>query len=363
MHGRTAACADAAEIIPALSHTRAANTLTAPEARMRQSCAVIIPVYNEHGAIEDTIHRVQRICAGVAGYDFEIICVNDGSNDGTDEILARVEGVTVITHDVNRGYGAALRTGLDYCSEEWIFITDADGTYPLEDLPHLLECAATGVDMVVGARQGNGISSSLPHQLARWILRKMVHGLTGVMVPDLNSGMRVFRRTLYQEFRHLLPMGFSFTTTLTVASLYSGHKVRYEPINYERRVGKSNIRPVQDFFGFSMLIVRLASYFEPLRFFLPAAFGLALLGVARAIRDFIVVNQFGALAVILLLTAFQIFVLGVIADVIVRRFQVVPVAPQQPDRPPRLISGASPPAAVTVAQGIPLQQRAVADQD
>jgi len=103
------------------------------------------------------------------------------------------------------------------------------------------------------------------------------------------------------------------------------------PINYERRIGKSNIKPIQDFLGFSMLIVRLASYFEPLRFFLPAAFALALLGVARAIRDVIVVNQFGALSVILMLTAFQVFVLGVIADVIVRRFQIVPVAPPVPD--------------------------------
>jgi glycosyltransferase involved in cell wall biosynthesis len=249
----------------------------------------------------------------------------------TGAVLSRLQGVTVITHEVNRGYGAALRTGLDYCSHDWIFITDADGTYPLEDLPSLL-ASAEKVDMVVGNRQGQGISHSPPHRLARWILRKMVHGLTGVMVPDLNSGMRVFRKSLYQEFRHLLPMGFSFTTTLTVASLYSGRRVHYIPINYDRRIGKSNIKPVQDFLGFTMLIVRLASYFEPLRFFLPAAFVLALLGVARAIRDVIVVNQFGALAVILMLTAFQVFVLGVIADVIVRRFQIVPVAPPVPDR-------------------------------
>ncbi len=318
---------------------------------MRRSCAVIIPVYNERGAIEDTIHRVQGICAKVPDYDFEIICINDGSSDGTHEILERVEGVTVITHEVNRGYGAALRTGLDYCSQEWIFITDADGTYPLEDLPRLLEIAATGVDMVVGARQGSGISASLPHQLARWILRKMVHGLTGVMVPDLNSGMRVFRKSLYQEFRHLLPMGFSFTTTLTVASLYSGRKVRYTPINYERRVGKSNIKPVKDFFGFSMLIVRLASYFEPLRFFLPAAFLLAGLGVLRAIRDVIVVNQFGALSVILMLTAFQVFVLGVIADVIVRRFQVSPAILPQPDR--RRVPRTDPSVTVRLPAGEP----------
>ena len=301
---------------------------------MQQSCAVIIPVYNECDAIEETVARVKAVVREIPGYAFEIICVNDGSTDGTAEILQRLEGITLIQHEVNRGYGAALRTGLDSCAQDWIFITDADGTYPLQDLSQLLASTQGGVDMVVGSRTGTGIRASVPHQIARWILRKMVHGLTGVMVPDLNSGMRVFRRSLYTEFRHLLPMGFSFTTTLTVASLYSGRKVRYVPIHYERRIGRSNIKPVQDFLGFAMLIVRLASYFDPLRFFLPAAMGLFLLGVTRAIRDVIVVDQFGALAVILMLTAFQILVLGVVADVIVRRFQIVPVAPPVPLQAP-----------------------------
>ena len=298
---------------------------------MQRSCAIIIPVYNEAGAIQDTVTRIHAICAQVPGYAFEIVCVNDGSKDDSAAILAGMQGITVLSHDVNRGYGAALRTGLDHCIQDWIFITDADGTYPLEDLVHLLECAETGVDMVVGSRQGAGISGSPFRRLARWSLRKMVHGLTGVMVPDLNSGMRVFRRPLYAEFRHLLPLGFSFTTTLTVASLYSGRRVRYIPVHYERRIGRSNIKPVQDFFGFAILIVRLASYFDPLRFFLPAAAGLFVLGLLRAVRDVIVVNQFGALSVILFLTAFQVFVLGVIADVIVRRFLVVPYAPQLPE--------------------------------
>lgn len=298
---------------------------------MQRSCAIIIPVFNEERAVADTVKRVQDICARVPGYSFEIVCINDGSKDDTANILAELRGITVLTHRANRGYGAALRTGLDYCTQEWVFITDADGTYPLEDLVHLLQCAESGVDMVVGSRAGAGISRSPFRQFARWLLRKMVHGLTDVMVPDLNSGMRVFRKSLFTEFRHLLPLGFSFTTTLTVASLYSGRRVEYIPVHYERRIGRSNIKPVKDFFGFAVLIVRLASYFEPLRFFLPAAFGLFALGVLRAIRDVIVVNQFGALSVILFLTAFQVFVLGVIADVIVRRFQVVPTAPQRPE--------------------------------
>ena len=316
---------------------------------LQKTCAIIIPVYNEEGAVADTVTRIQRICSAIHGYAFEIICVNDGSSDNSGKILASLPGITVLTHRVNRGYGAALRTGLDYSTQNWIFITDADGTYPLEELSSLLACAETGVDMVVGSRGGAGINRSPFRQLARWVLRKMVHGLTGVMVPDLNSGMRVFRRSLYTEFRHLLPFGFSFTTTLTVASLYSGCRVEYIAIHYERRVGQSNIKPVKDFFGFVMLIVRLASYFEPLRFFLPASFLLLAIGVLRAIRDIIVVNQIGALSVILLLTAFQVFAFGVIADVIVRRFQVVPHAPQHPV-PDRLLDD-SKPAEATRVQG------------
>ena len=300
------------------------------ERAMQRSCAIIIPVYNEEQAVANTVARIQGICKQLPGYHFEIICVNDGSSDRSGEILAGLPGITTLAHEVNRGYGAALRTGLDYCSQDWVFITDADGTYPLEDLVHLLKCAESGFDMVVGSRQGAGIVVNPLRRLARWILRKMVHGLTGVMVPDLNSGMRVFRKSLYSEFRHLLPIGFSFTTTLTVASLYGGRKVRYIPVSYERRIGRSNIKPVKDFLGFIMLIVRLASYFEPLRFFLPVSVAVFGLGLLRAIRDIIVVNQFGAMSVILFLTAFQIFAFGVIADVIVRHFQIVPTVPQRP---------------------------------
>ena len=297
---------------------------------MKPSCAIIIPVYNEERAIADTVKRLLTICGQLTDYDFTIICINDGSSDRSGTILAELRGITVLQHDVNRGYGAALRTGLDYCTQDWVFITDADGTYPLEDLMQLIRAAEAGFDMVVGSREGKGIEQNPLRRLARWTLRKMVRWLTGVMVPDLNSGMRLFRKSLFTEFRHLLPLGFSFTTTLTVASLYAGRRVRYVPVRYERRIGRSNIRPVRDFVGFVMLIVRLASYFEPLRFFVPISLAVFGVGVLRAIRDIIVVNQFGAMAVILFLTSFQIFALGVIADVIVRHFQIVPTRPQRP---------------------------------
>lgn len=295
--------------------------MTEPQApgQGERTCAIIIPIYNEEACVADTVERIKAISAGIPGYRFEIICVNDGSTDRSGEILAAIDGITVLTHEVNRGYGAALRTGLDYCTQEWVFITDADGTYELSDLGKLLAVAGPGVDMVVGARVGVGISINPFRRLARWMLRKMVHVLTGVMVPDLNSGFRVFKRSLYREFRHLLPMGFSFTTTITVSSLYSGYHIRFLPTQYNKRVGKSSIKPIRDFMGFIILIVRLASYFEPLRFFLPAAFAIFALGFLRALRDIIVNNYLGSLSVVLFVLAFQTFVIGVLADVVVRR--------------------------------------------
>lgn len=308
-------------------------TLANESRQAKRSCAAIIPAYNEERAIEETIARVRRICAQIPDWDFEIICVNDGSSDRTAEILDTLTGITVLTHSANRGYGAALRTGLDYCQNDWIFIVDADGTYPLEDLVGLLSAADGGADMVVGSRSGQGITYNPFRRVARWMLRKMVHGLTGVMVPDLNSGMRLFRKVLYDEFRHLLPLGFSFTTTLTVASLYSGRQVRYIPVNYSRRIGSSSIKPVRDFLAFVILIIRLASYFEPLRFFLPLSFALLGLAIIRGIRDVVVSNVLGGLAVTLLFGALQIFVLGVIADVIVRRSQLLPRGAHRQPRP------------------------------
>ncbi len=290
-----------------------------------KSCGVIIPVYNEETAVADTVARVQRVLSAVPGLSYEIVCVNDGSTDGSAKVLQSLSGITLLTHTHNRGYGAALKTAITACRREWIVIVDADGTYPLEELPRLLGEAREGVEMVVGARGGIGIQLHPYRRAARWVLRKMVHVLTGVMVPDLNSGMRVFRRKLYLEFRHLLPSGFSFTTTLTVASLYSGYWIQFVPIVYSQRIGKSNIKPFSDFFGFVMLIVRVASYFEPLRFFLPLAGMLFAFAILRGARDIWVANGIGSLAVITMVAALQVFITGIIADVVVRRSGAQPV--------------------------------------
>jgi glycosyltransferase involved in cell wall biosynthesis len=269
--------------------------------------------------IQNTIEQIKTVITNLHKWQFDIICVNDGSSDGTATILASLPGITVVTHHVNRGYGAALRTGLDLCQHEWVFITDADSTYPIADLKKLIDEAEKGADMVVGARRGEGINAKPLHIVARWLLRKMAHSLSGVMVPDLNSGMRLFKHKLYREFRNILPMGFSFTTTITLAALYNNYRTIYVPIEYAERVGRSNIKPISDFFAFTLLIVRIAAYFEPLRFFMPVSLVIATLGLFKGTIDFVNLGAIGSLAVIMFLMGVQVFITGILAEVIVKR--------------------------------------------
>lgn len=285
-------------------------------------CQIIVPAYNEEEAIADCIERLEAVINQITTHRVDILVVNDGSSDRTPEILKNYPQVQVIHHPRNRGYGAALHTGIGQSTAEWIALVDSDGTYPLEELKRLLAETADNYDMVVGARQGIGITINPAKRLARWILRRIVWMLTGVMVKDLNSGMRVFRRELFTQFQNILPLGFSFTSTITVASLYSGYHVCYRDIQYDKRKGRSSIRPVYDFFGFVMLIVRLVTFFDPLRFFLPLSFIIFISGILRGVRDVYYFNRTGGVAVIVMMAALQVFLTGILADLIVRRTSI-----------------------------------------
>lgn len=225
------------------------------------ACAIVIPVFNEAGRVGPVLRSICATLKNSGQGRARVYCIDDGSTDGSaDEIAA--EGVTLLRNPVNLGYGASLQACISHTTEPLILIIDGDGTYPVEDISTLLDAMVPGVDMVVGQRVGEGLMQHPLRRTARWILREMVRALTNVRVSDLNSGMRVFRRELYDEFRHLLPKGFSFTTTITVASLFNGRNVRYIPIAYARREGSSHIRPLRDFVGFVVLILRIATYFS-----------------------------------------------------------------------------------------------------
>ena len=278
--------------------------------------SVIIPAYHEEDAIADTVTQIRDTMAEAA-LDHELIVVDDGSRDQTAD-RARCLGARVISHESNRGYGASLKTGIRAATGDWIVITDADGTYPNERIPDLLKHAGEN-EMVVGARTGGSAKIPLIRRPMKWLLARLANYLAETKIPDYNSGLRVFRKDLALRFFRILPSGFSFTTTITLASFSQGYRVKYIPIAYHKRTGKSKIRPIRDTCNFFMLIVRTVLYFNPLRVFMPAGFALLLLGLAKLTHEIITGGGLAETSVLLILAAFQTVALGLLADMIDKR--------------------------------------------
>lgn len=274
--------------------------------------SAIIPVYNEETTVRHTIESVRRV---LSGSDHEIIAVDDASDDGSSAQLRAAEGITLIRHETNCGYGSSIKDGIRAARGDVLLIIDADGTYPAERISALIE-KLQGCEMAVGARE------PLPrlNRLAKLVLREMVWLLTRTRVPDLNSGLRAFRRETALRYLHLLPDGFSLTTTLTVAYLANRHTIEYVAIPYHARRGKSKIRPVRDFLNFTLLIVRLATYFKPLEMFLPISMSLAVAGIAVGIYSFLAFHRvMDVTTIILILFSLQIALLGLLADIIIKK--------------------------------------------
>lgn len=228
--------------------------------------SIVIPAYNEAQAIGPVLTEILKIMAEYSsipgGFPYEVIVVDDGSSDQTARVVSQVAGVRLARHPSNRGYGAALKTGIRQAHYNLVCITDADGTYPNVLIPALAAgIVERGFDMVVGARTGSHVSIPLVRRPAKWFLNRLANFVAGSGIPDLNSGLRVFRRRDALVFLQLLPDGFSFTTTLTLGFLTNGYTLDYVPIDYFRRVGHSKIRPIQDTLNFVQLISRIALYF------------------------------------------------------------------------------------------------------
>jgi glycosyltransferase involved in cell wall biosynthesis len=275
-----------------------------------------VPAFNEEEVIAHTVEQVDSTMAGL-GVPYEIIVINDGSKDATAE-RARATVAKVLDFPNNRGYGASLKSGILASQYEWIAITDADGTYPIADLATLVG-ACSGFDMIVGARTGKHVKIPFIRRPAKWFVNQLANYLSGYKIPDLNSGLRIFRRSLADRFFPLFPEGFSFTTTITVSSLVNGYMVKFVPINYFKRVGNSSISPLRDFFGFIFLVIRLVTYFKPLNVFIPPALLIFTIGLVKAIFDLIRTNAFGVGSSLAMVTGIQLGFLGLLADLILRR--------------------------------------------
>ncbi len=279
--------------------------------------SVIIPAYNEADSITDTIRRMSAVLKH-HHINGEIIVVNDGSTDETLENTQQAKGVRVISHPANRGYGASLKTGLTAAIGKWIFITDADGTYPVEDFNRLWEYR-THADMIVGMRDPKSQHISWTRKPGKWVLSLIANYLVGQKISDLNSGMRLFRKDLAMEFYHLYPQGFSFTITITLASLVNHYAVKFIPISYASRKGKSKMNVVRDGLNFISLIFRVVTYFNPSKVLVPIGTFFILLGIGVAYYSTYHIGQFmDATTVLLLLFGFQIYLFAFIAQLWVK---------------------------------------------
>jgi glycosyltransferase involved in cell wall biosynthesis len=283
--------------------------------------SVIIPAYNEKESIGSVLTNLSHVLADCV-LSYEIIVVDDGSQDETAAIAKQCANVTVLRHRTNRGYGIALKTGIRHARHEIICITDADGTYPNEHIPDLVDrLVQREYDMVVGARTGEKVSIPLIRRPAKWAIGQLANFVAGEYIPDLNSGLRVFRREVALQLFSMLPDGFSFTTTLTLAMLVNGYLVDYMPINYHTRVGRSKIRPIQDTLNFIQLTMRMALYFAPLKIFLPLSGLLILIALGWGLFSALALGRLADVStLVIMMTAIQVAIVGLLAELINQRF-------------------------------------------
>jgi polyisoprenyl-phosphate glycosyltransferase len=281
--------------------------------------SVVLPCYNERAHVELEVKRI-RAALQQAGLSYELICVDDGSTDGTREVLQSIEGIRTILLPRNQGSGTARRIGTQQARGRVVVWTDADMTYPNERIPELVELLDDTYDQVVGARRTEAGTYKLLRVPAKWAIRKLAAYLTSTEIPDLNSGLRVFKRAVAAPYLRLLPPGFSCVTTITLAFLSNGHPIRYVPIDYFKRSGRSKFHPLRDAYNYLLQILRMVMYFNPLRVLMPV--GLTLLGATflKAASDLIVHDlRVTGSTVLVGLAAFNIMAIALLADLVVRR--------------------------------------------
>lgn len=283
----------------------------------KDGISVVVPVYNEEKAVLGVIRELQDVLTE-ARVPHEIVVVDDRSTDGSREAIGMAPDVVLIEHPSNRGYGAALKTGIRHSRYEHVAIIDADGTYLPRSLLELLECWGFN-DMVVGARIGPGAAIPAARKPAKWLLNQVANYLVGEGIPDLNSGLRVFRKSIALQFFNILPSGFSFTTTITLAMLSNDYVVEFVPIPYSARIGSSKIRPIRDTINFLGLILRTFMYFSPLKLFIPVALLFLGGGLLKTSFDLVAYQNVTTSDLLLLITGTLIGMMGLLADLIDKR--------------------------------------------
>ena len=279
--------------------------------------SIVLPVYNEKGHLHEEIDRI-RAAMDASEFSYEIIVIDDGSNDGSGDALREIDGIRLIQFLTNRGSGSARKYGTRAARGDIVVWTDVDMSYPNDLIPELVR-EMEGYDQVVGARtteEGTHKAFRVP---AKLFIRKLASYLVQTDIPDLNSGMRAFRRDVALQYVSQLPPGFSCVTTITLTFLAHGYTVKYWDITYSKRAGKSKFHWWSDTKRYLLQVIRMTLSFDPFRVFLPIGFILLVLGSFKLVYD--VVDNDWKVAIntlLIFLASFQVFVVGMLADLIGR---------------------------------------------
>lgn len=271
-----------------------------------ENVTIVVPAYNEQEAIENVISSLRD-----EGFN-HLLVIDDGSNDDTSNILNQI-GVNYISHKANKGYGASLKTGIKNSTTDFVAIYDGDGQHIPSELRKILR-EKDKYDMIVGARNSKSFQVA-NRKLGKQLIKLVVNKITSTKVPDFNSGLRVFKRDVIKRYLHLMPDGFSFSTTSTVTLLKLKYDVKYFPITVKERVGgKSNLK-IKDGIKTLMLVFNLSVLFAPLRIFLPSAFFLMLISLVYFITYsiFYRVHVTGSM-VMIFITGLIVFFMGILCE-------------------------------------------------
>ncbi|MCP4302788.1 MAG: glycosyltransferase family 2 protein [Gammaproteobacteria bacterium] len=271
------------------------------------SLSIVIPAKNESASIGAIVAAAKD-----AFPDAEIIVVDDGSSDTTGEIASSA-GATLVQHPESLGNGAAVKAGARVARGDIIAFMDGDGQHDPAEFAPLLQKLEDGYDMVIGARH-SGSHANIGRLFANGLYNGVASLLTGRRIPDLTSGFRVARARLFKEFLYLLPNGFSYPTTITMAFLRSGYPIYFEPITAAKRVGQSHIRPIRDGVRFMVIIFKIATLYSPLKIFLPVSGFFFATGLGYYLYTYLSAGRFTNMSLLLFSASVIVFLIGLISE-------------------------------------------------